>query len=191
MNKALTDKLPSWAPAQSVVLIDEIDKAPPDFPNDLLRELDKQEFSLPELAGLTISSEARLRPIVVITSNSERALPAPLLRRCIYCNIPFPEDTMLLNLVVRRLRIQQSDHADLKFLLDLFLVVREKGPILKRLPSTAELLDWLHYLKLKTGLARLKLRSNAKDFVLSAACLAKRSEDIKTISLVLESWISQ
>ena len=85
----------SAPPTRTVVLIDEVDKAPRDFPNDLLNEIDEMYFRIPELDNVKIGGRELLtpdmRPIVVITSNSEKSLPDPFLRRCIYYHIPFPE----------------------------------------------------------------------------------------------------
>src|SRR5690606_33200853 len=86
--------------AERVVLIDEVDKAPRDFPNDLLDEIDRMEFEVPEF-GWTHS--ARHRPIVIITSNSERQLPDPFLRRCVYHYIPFPDPERLTMILRQRL----------------------------------------------------------------------------------------
>ena len=83
--QALGEAIRSTAPR--VVLIDEVDKAPRDFPNDLLDEIDRMEFSVPEL-GETFT--ATHRPVVIITSNSERQLPDPFLRRCVFHEIEFP-----------------------------------------------------------------------------------------------------
>lgn len=85
----------------AVLLIDEIDKAPRDFPNDLLHELDKMEFTIAETKALA-RSEKRIRPLVFITSNSERRLPEPFLRRCVYHL--FALTTPLLNVPLRRTR---------------------------------------------------------------------------------------
>src|SRR5262249_34460885 len=93
------DKLPR----RSVVLIDEIDKAPRDFPNDLLNEIDRLTFRVPELMNIgSPRSEPgedgvpdSLRPIVVLTSNSEKGLPDAFLRRCVYFDIPFPDASQM------------------------------------------------------------------------------------------------
>src|SRR5262249_50051270 len=77
------------APVHRVVLIDELDKAPRDTPNDLLAEIEDMGFKIPEL-GLLVQADAGFRPIVIITSNSEKSLPDPFLRRCAYFDIPFP-----------------------------------------------------------------------------------------------------
>jgi MoxR-like ATPase len=74
---------------QSIVLIDEVDKAPRDFPNDLLNEIEHMYFRIPELGNVVISADPAMWPIVVITSNSEKTLPDPFLRRCIFYQFPF------------------------------------------------------------------------------------------------------
>lgn len=92
-------------PRRSVVLIDEIDKASRDFPNDLLNGIDRMRFELRELGGRVVEGPGRdsgLHPIVVITSNSERDLPPPFLRRCVYLNIPDPSPALLASIVRKR-----------------------------------------------------------------------------------------
>jgi len=96
--QALGEAIRSATPR--VVLIDEIDKAPRDFPNDLLDELDRMEFRVPEL-GLTC--KAAHRPVVIVTSNSERQLPDPFLRRCIFHRIEFPTGARLQQILRERL----------------------------------------------------------------------------------------
>src|SRR5262245_52754184 len=78
-------------PQRSIVLIDEIDKAPRDFPNDLLNEVENLFFRVPELNNARIEANEDRRPVLVLTSNSEKNLPEAFLRRCVYYNIPFPE----------------------------------------------------------------------------------------------------
>ncbi len=80
-------------PTRSVVLLDEIDKSPRDLPNDVLSALDSMAFSIPELGNQRVEAEPDFRPVLVLTSNSEKALPDPFLRRCIFYHIPFPEST--------------------------------------------------------------------------------------------------
>ncbi|BFM17531.1 MoxR family ATPase [Maricurvus nonylphenolicus] len=125
---------------QVVLLIDEIDKADIEFPNDLLVEIDKMEFFVYE-TGETI--KAKHRPIVIITSNNEKELPDAFLRRCFFHFISFPErDTMTKILDVHFPTIK----ADLvKDALDIFFDVRQV-PGLKKKPSTSELVDWLKLL---------------------------------------------
>ena len=123
-----------------VLLIDEIDKADIEFPNDLLQELDKMEFYVYE-TGETIV--ARQRPIVIITSNNEKELPDAFLRRCFFHYIRFP-DTETLKMIVK------VHHADIKeslltTALTQFFELRDQ-PGIKKKPSTSEVLDWLKLL---------------------------------------------
>ncbi len=123
-----------------VLLIDEIDKADIEFPNDLLQELDKMAFHVYE-TGQTVS--ARNRPIVIITSNNEKELPDAFLRRCFFHYIRFPEaDTMRKIVEVHHPGIKE---ALLSTALTQFYELREQ-PGLKKKPSTSEVLDWLKLL---------------------------------------------
>lgn len=125
---------------QVVLLIDEIDKADIEFPNDLLVEIDKMEFFVYE-TGETV--KAKIRPIVIITSNNEKELPDAFLRRCFFHFINFPDrETMLKIVDVHYPTIQ---HDLVKEALDVFFDVR-KIPGLKKKPSTSELIDWLKLL---------------------------------------------
>ncbi len=125
---------------RAVLLIDEIDKADIEFPNDLLQELDRMEFFVYE-TGETIS--ARQRPIVVITSNNEKELPDAFLRRCFFHYIRFPdEDTMRAIVDVHYPGIKQKLVSEA---LRIFYELRS-APGLKKKPSTSELLDWLKLL---------------------------------------------
>jgi MoxR-like ATPase len=127
-------------PTPPVLLIDEIDKADLEFPNDLLGELDRMEFHVYE-TGETV--RAVERPIVVITSNNEKELPDAFLRRCFFHYIRFPDrDTMQAIIDVHFPGIQKLL---VNRALDLFYEVREV-PGLKKKPSTSELLDWLKLL---------------------------------------------
>ena len=125
---------------QVVLLIDEIDKADIEFPNDLLVEIDKMEFFVYE-TGETI--KAKKRPIVIITSNNEKELPDAFLRRCFFHYISFPErDTMMKIIDVHYPELKRTLVNEA---LDIFFDVR-KIPGLKKKPSTSELLDWLKLL---------------------------------------------
>ena len=124
---------------RAVLLIDEIDKADVEFPNDLLQELDKMEFYVHELSQ-TIA--AKQRPIVIITSNNEKELPDPFLRRCFFHFIDFPDKETLTQIVdVHFPKLKELLEEALKS----FFTVREM-PGLKKKPSTSELLDWLKLL---------------------------------------------
>jgi MoxR-like ATPase len=125
---------------QPVLLIDEIDKADIEFPNDLLRELDRMEFYVYETRELIT---ARHRPIIVITSNNEKELPDAFLRRCFFHYIRFPDEetmTRIVNVHFPGLKSQLLQEA-----LTSFFKVREV-PGLRKKPSTSELLDWIKLL---------------------------------------------
>jgi len=125
---------------QSVLLIDEIDKADIEFPNDLLRELDRMEFYVYETRQ-TIS--ARQRPIVLITSNNEKELPDAFLRRCFFHYIRFPDTATMADIV--EVHYPGLKKSLLKEALEAFYRIREV-PGLKKKPSTSELLDWIKLL---------------------------------------------
>ncbi|MGE0314830.1 MAG: AAA family ATPase [Lautropia sp.] len=128
------------ADAPMVLLIDEIDKADIEFPNDLLRELDRMEFHVYETRQMI---RARHRPIVMITSNNEKELPDAFLRRCFFHYIKFPDrDTMQSIVDVHFPNLKKQL---LKEALERFYQIRDL-PGLKKKPSTSELLDWLKLL---------------------------------------------
>ena len=125
---------------QVVLLVDEIDKADIEFPNDLLQELDRMEFYCYE-TNQTI--KAKHRPIIIVTSNNEKDLPDAFLRRCFFHYIQFPErDTMQQIVDVHYPKIKKKLVKDA---LDIFFDIR-KVPGLKKKPSTSELIDWLKLL---------------------------------------------
>jgi MoxR-like ATPase len=135
----------------AVVLIDEIDKADLDFPNDLLTVLDEPwRFDIPE-TGETVAAAPGCTPIVFITSNSEKGnLPAPFLRRCVYHYVEFPDDPERLRAIVQshyRPREQAAPPAELvEAAVGRFQEVRRDAELFKR-PGTSELLDWLEALR--------------------------------------------
>jgi MoxR-like ATPase len=123
-----------------VLLIDEIDKADIEFPNDLLQEIDKMEFYVYETKQTV---KAKKRPIVIITSNNEKELPDAFLRRCFFHYIAFPDrDTMKKIIKVHHPKVKEKL---VKEALEIFFDVR-KVPGLKKKPSTSELVDWLKLL---------------------------------------------
>ncbi|MBO9481464.1 MoxR family ATPase [Salinisphaera sp. G21_0] len=125
---------------QSVLLIDEIDKADIEFPNDLLQELDKMEFNVYETQQ---QIKARQRPIVIITSNNEKELPDAFLRRCFFHYISFPDAETMREIVQVHFPDLQKKLVDEA--LQVFFELREI-PGLKKKPSTSELIDWLKLL---------------------------------------------
>lgn len=130
---------------RQVVLIDEIDKAPRDFPNDLLNELERKFFRVPEWKQERITANPAYPPIVVLTSNSEKNLPDAFLRRCAFYFISFPSEEMLARIIVTKMPKfgQRHESGLIRDALDLFLTLREPEQKLDKKPSTAELIDWL------------------------------------------------
>ncbi|MHC4778753.1 MAG: AAA family ATPase [Planctomycetota bacterium] len=120
-----------------VLLIDEIDKADLEFPNDLLHELDTMEFTVVETGDM---HKATQRPVVIITSNAEKELPDPFLRRCIFHYIQFPPETLMADIV--KVHHGSLGKKLLKQCLQKFYWLREIDGIRKR-PSTSELIDWI------------------------------------------------
>ena len=131
---------------RSVVLIDEIDKADIDFPNDLLRELDQLAFDVPEVPGLRFSvppDRPELRPVIFVTNNEEKTLPAAFLRRCVFHYMEFPDDRAHLDDV---LALHDIGDAELRAeAIDVLLRLRELD--LTKKPGLSELLDWVGYLQ--------------------------------------------
>ena len=125
---------------QVILLIDEIDKADLEFPNDLLWELDKMEFYIHETKE---TIKATKRPIVIITSNAEKELPDAFLRRCIFHYISFPEKEEMEEIV--KVHFDNIDEHLMKQAMDTFYWIRDIKDVRKK-PSTSELIDWLHAL---------------------------------------------
>ena len=155
-----------------VLLIDEIDKADIEFPNDLLQELDRMEFHVYE-TGETIS--AKHRPIVIITSNNEKELPDAFLRRCFFHYIRFPEAETLRQIV-------EVHHPNIKSelltaALTQFFEIRET-PGLKKKPSTSEVLDWLKLLLAEDLTAEDIKRSGADALPKLHGALLKNEQDV-------------
>ena len=125
---------------QVILLIDEIDKADLEFPNDLLWELDRMEFHIPE-TGRTVT--AKHRPIVIITSNAEKELPDAFLRRCVFHYIEFPDRELMAEIV--NVHFQDLDQHLLDQVLEAFYRIRSL-PQIKKKPSTSEIIDWIQAL---------------------------------------------
>ncbi len=155
---------------QVILLIDEIDKADLEFPNDLLWELDKMEFYIHETKETV---KAKTRPIVIITSNAEKELPDAFLRRCIFHYISFPEKEEMDEIV--RVHFDNIDENLLKYAMDTFYWIRDIKEIRKK-PSTSELIDWLMALSLG-GIDPEKIRETLPFL----GVLIKKDEDMETI----------
>ncbi|MCB9659220.1 MAG: MoxR family ATPase [Polyangiales bacterium] len=141
------------SPKRVVLLIDEIDKADIEFPNDLLHELDRMRFYINETGREVVATE---RPFVIITSNAEKELPDAFLRRCVFHFIDFPEKSLMKDIVrVHHPTIEESlvDQA-----IETFFEIRSMNRLRKR-PSTSELVDWIAVLK-RTGIKDIRLDQN-------------------------------
>jgi MoxR-like ATPase len=163
-----------------VLLIDEIDKADIEFPNDLLQELDRMEFFIYETKELI---QAKQRPIVIITSNNEKELPDAFLRRCFFHYIQFPEHETMEQIV-------RVHHPDIKKRLlseamESFFDLREV-PGLKKKPSTSELLDWIKLL-LSEDISAEDLREDNQKKVLPKlyGALLKNEQDVHLVEKLL------
>jgi MoxR-like ATPase len=161
---------------QRVVLIDEIDKAPRDFPNDLLDVLDAMRFEVRE-TGERYAAAKEARPIVFVTSNSEKQLPDPFLRRCVFHHIEFPSSAELALIVERQLGSLNLDRQLVADAVARFEALRRE-PGLEKLPATAEFLVWLRVLARAGELAKVKSAPWA-DLYLQA--LIKTEEDVRRL----------
>jgi len=150
-----------------VLLIDEVDKADLEFPNDLLHELDRMRFRILETDEEVV---ARHRPVVVVTSNNEKELPDAFLRRCVFHFIDFPDRELMERIV--RVHHPRLDEELVDQALHIFYQLRDLTRLRKR-PSTSELVDWLAVLK-AAGVKELKL-DEALPFV---GALLKREQDL-------------
>jgi MoxR-like ATPase len=151
---------------QVVLLIDEVDKADIEFPNDLLNEIDEMSFYIPE-TGETI--KARQRPIVIITSNSEKELPDPFLRRCVFHYIEFPDEALMEH--IDRVNFPEIEKKLLKESLKKFYWIRQFD-MLRKKPSTSELIDWIQALTIG-GISPKKI----EDEMPFLGTLLKKKED--------------
>ncbi|HET9034294.1 MAG TPA: MoxR family ATPase [Dokdonella sp.] len=161
---------------RAVLLIDEIDKADIEFPNDLLLELDRMEFHVYE-TGETV--RARQRPIIVITSNNEKELPDAFLRRCFFHYIAFPDRATLESIVAVHFPNIAEDLVSRA--LEMFFELREV-PGLKKKPSTSELIDWLKLLLAdQIPLSALRERDPAKAIPPLYGALIKNEQDVQLL----------
>lgn len=164
---------------QAVLLIDEIDKADLEFPNDLLWELDKMEFYIDETKE-TVS--AKHRPIVIITSNAEKELPDAFLRRCIFHYIEFPDAEKMEEIV--KVHYGDIEEKLLAQAMEAFYWIRDMKELQKR-PSTSELLDWLQALML-SGIDIDKIKTE----IPYVGVLLKKNQDIDAMYEIKEKGYS-
>jgi len=167
------------ADEQPVLLIDEIDKADLEFPNDLLWELDKMEFYISETKE---TIKTKHRPIVIITSNAEKELPDAFLRRCIFHYIEFPDKERMEEII--RVHYKDIDKKLLHHAMESFYSIREMRDIQKK-PSTSELLDWLKALML----AGVDVSKIGKE-IPYVGTLLKKNQDIDAMNDIKERGFS-
>ena len=145
VNEFLPADLRAVGPVRSVVLIDEIDKAPRDLPNDVLNEIEDMAFTVRE-TGNRFEADQRYRPILILTSNLEKNLPDAFLRRCTFYHIPFPDRARLKEIVMARLDLDPKFVADsLDQAIMQFMDIRDLP--LRKQPATAEFLAWMQALE--------------------------------------------
>jgi MoxR-like ATPase len=190
VREILTNVEAGHRPHRSLVLIDEVDKAPRDFPNDILSEIDDLYFRVPEMNGQLIRANIDLRPIVIITSNSEKSLPDAFLRRCIFYHIPFPGEDRLEEIVANRVAgLGSSRGGALSEALSFFSILREDSTGLRKKPGTAELLNWA------TALGGIgidppsTLKSQAAKTSRTLTTLAKHPEDQVRVFDLFGAWV--
>ncbi len=171
---------------RGIVLIDEIDKAPRDFPNDILDVMESLEFEVPELNKVGTNKITALpehRPIIIMTSNSEKSLPDAFLRRCVFYHIPFPDAAMLLQIL--KAKAGKYNEKELSIIIEHFEKIRAVSR--RKKPSTAELLYWVAILeKLDFNVSWLEHpesmgAANRNKLVGTYTTLAKNEEDAKLI----------
>lgn len=175
-------------PKRSVVLIDEVDKAPRDFPNDILNELEHMYFRIPELGNVALEADPALRPVVIITSNSEKDLPDAFLRRCIFYDIPFPDRTRLKQIVDQRLSHLDAGDEFVNRALDLFGLLRSPSSALRKRPATAELLNWIVVLRRLGGDAPNPL-VDGELVRRTLNTLVKTAADQEQAARVVDTWL--
>ncbi len=183
LGKAIREK------KRCVVLIDEIDKAPRDLPNDVLAALEKLEFKVSEISE-TYSADKTQMPIILMTSNSEKNLPDAFLRRVTYFHIPFPTGAMLLEIL--KAKTDALDDVNLKAAIAHFESIRKGRKVkLKKNPATAELLYWVLLLqKLKFDCTKLEditslSEEEKKNLGISYSVLAKNKEDLAALKTII------
>ncbi len=187
-NQYLPKHLQNKGPTRSIVLIDEIDKAPRDLPNDILNEIESMSFTVKE-SGKTFKAEKKFHPIIILTSNSEKNLPDAFLRRCVFYHIDFPSRDELSAIVDKRFN-GRSDFAPgfVEKAIQKFMEIRSLP--LKKKPATAEFLNWITILQAKKIDFNNPKDGQAEAWMLSFSILAKNSDDLKRIKKDIKEAIA-
>lgn len=172
-----------------VVLIDEVDKAPRDFPNDLLDEIDSMQFRIKEIPGLLF--RAKYRPLIVITNNSERQLPDAFLRRCVFHYIDFPQEKELRTILLERIGANTSGRL-IDGCVRHFRTLREMGERkeLEKAPATAELESWLRVL-LMAGVPAEQIEKSELSELPHLSAIIKTQRDLERVRRKLTASVIQ
>lgn len=179
-NSYLDEKWRTSAPVRSVVLIDEIDKAPRDLPNDLLAEIETMSFEIKE-TGERFQAAPEFKPVVLLTSNSERDLPDAFLRRCVYYHIPPPSRETLRAIVLKRAQPGAAFSPDmLDHALDKFQEIRDR--VSKKKPSTDELIAWVRVLDALKLDPKNPKPGEREALAFSYSVLVKDAGDLETLT---------
>jgi MoxR-like ATPase len=165
---------------RQVVLIDELDKAPRDTPNDLLSEIERMEFRIPEV-GVEVQGDRNHRPVVVITSNSDKSLPEPFLRRCVYHNIPSPDEHRRRDIVARQRPALLKRPALYEDAMGLFDRIQDKIGRDGRRPGIAEMLAWLDAVDEIYPPDATTVLGDLEAFGITLSTIVKTEEDVKMI----------
>jgi len=181
-------------PKRSIVLIDEIDKAPRDFPNDILNEIENMYVKIPELKNQTLFAPKALNPVVFITSNSEKHLPDAFMRRCVYYHISFPDKKRLKAIAQLRLKEiplqtghsrKRSDHF-LEDAISLLFFLRDNAG-LKKKPATGEMLVWIQTMLEISG-ADNPIMDDPETLKSSLSALIKSQDDLAIAEGAVQQW---
>jgi MoxR-like ATPase len=174
-------------PRPSLVLIDEVDKAPRDFPNDVLNEIENMVFRVPELDNKEFAAQAKFHPIVIITSNSEKNLPAAFLRRCMFYHIQKPDRDRFKVILEARLGVDSNSRL-IQDALDFLIYARGSQAELNKKPATAELLDFVLLLEARGAQPGQSFRE-IKETVVSALSTVVKDEGLDGAK-VLDGWLN-
>lgn len=163
----------------SVVLIDEIDKAPRDFTNDILDEIENYRFSMKEQDNYGIAKSNDQHIVVIMTSNSEKNLPDAFLRRCVFYHIPFPTDELLRDIVKTQLGAgTKFTEQMLDTMIEKFNAIRKRA--VRKPPATAELIAWLRILEMQNFMEANEAKQRAQ-LLDNLSILVKTREDLEAI----------
>jgi MoxR-like ATPase len=176
---------------RSIVLIDEVEKAPRDFANDILNEIERMYFRIPELGNKMLEAVEEYSPIIIMTNNSEKSLPDAFLRRCIYYNITFPTGPRLEEIVIARLpEFMEAGKASVltRDSVEFLLYMRSESAGLEKRPGTAELLGWISAMAKLGAKPTTPLREQTDFAERAFPALVKISGDQSRARELLWSW---